>query len=193
MRPKEFDQDAVADAAMRVFWRRGYAATSIQDLVDGTGLSRSSLYNAFDSKHGLYLLALRRYGEVGAANAAGLAGPGPLRERVRALLMRVAADELGDQSGPGCLAANAALEAAGRDETVGAALAEHFRQLESALLRALQQGRERGELAAGRDPQALASFLMCTIQGLRVLGKGSARAGREARLTAVVETALSCL
>ena len=58
MRPKEFDPEQIADAAMQVFWQRGYAATSIQDLVEGTGLSRSSLYNAFDSKHGLYTCAL---------------------------------------------------------------------------------------------------------------------------------------
>lgn len=193
MRPKEFDEDAVADAAMRVFWQRGYAATSIQDLVDGTGLSRSSLYNAFDSKHGLYLLALRRYGQVGAANTARLIAPEPLRERVRALLMRVVEDELREQAGPGCLAANAALEAAGRDAAVDAALAEHFRQLEAALLQTLTEARDAGELPAAREPQALARFLMCTIQGLRVLGKGTARQDREARLNDVVEVALSCL
>ncbi|UTH75804.1 TetR/AcrR family transcriptional regulator [Chromobacterium sp. IIBBL 290-4] len=193
MRPKEFEEDAVAEAAMRVFWQRGYAATSIQDLVDGTGLSRSSLYNAFDSKQGLYLLALRRYGQVGAANAARLAGTEPLRERLRALLMRVVEDEALEQASPGCLAANAALEAAGRDEAVNAALAQHFQQLETALLRALAEARASGELAANRNQQALARFLMCAIQGLRVLGKGMARENRRAKLAEVVEVALSCL
>ena len=61
MRTKEFETDEIADAAMHVFWRRGYAATSVQDLVDGTGLSRSSLYSTFQSKQGLYQQALRRY------------------------------------------------------------------------------------------------------------------------------------
>lgn len=59
MRTKDFEPDDVADAAMQVFWRRGYAATSVQDLVDGTGLGRGSLYNAFGSKQGLYEAALR--------------------------------------------------------------------------------------------------------------------------------------
>ena len=53
MRTKEFEPDQIADAAMRVFWQRGYAATSVQDLVEGTGLSRSSLYSTFSSKQGL--------------------------------------------------------------------------------------------------------------------------------------------
>ena len=67
---------AIADAAMQVFWRRGYAATSVQDLVDGTGLGRGSLYNAFGSKQGLYEAALRRYHELTAANLDLLARPG---------------------------------------------------------------------------------------------------------------------
>ncbi|MCP6423679.1 TetR/AcrR family transcriptional regulator, partial [Klebsiella pneumoniae] len=61
MRTKEFETDEIADAAMQVFWRRGYAATSVQDLVDGTGLSRSSLYSTFQNKQGLYQKALQRY------------------------------------------------------------------------------------------------------------------------------------
>ncbi|MET3544911.1 hypothetical protein ABID47_001505 [Paenibacillus favisporus] len=51
--PKEFDPDDIVDAAMQVFWQRGYSATSIQDLVKGTELGRSSIYNAFGSKHEL--------------------------------------------------------------------------------------------------------------------------------------------
>ena len=64
MRPKEFEHDEIVDAAMQVFWQLGYCATSIQDLVDGTGLSRSSLYNAFENKHGLYEHALRHYHDL---------------------------------------------------------------------------------------------------------------------------------
>ena len=60
MRTKAFNHDEIVDAAMQVFWQLGYSATSIQDLVDATGLSRSSLYNAFENKHGLYAQARRR-------------------------------------------------------------------------------------------------------------------------------------
>ena len=82
MRTKDFEPDEVADAAMQVFWRRGYAATSVQDLVDGTGLGRGSLYNAFGSKQGLYEAALRRYHALTAANLDLLARPGNARERI---------------------------------------------------------------------------------------------------------------
>ena len=79
MRSKDFDPDDIADAAMRVFWQRGYAATSVQDLVDGTGLSRSSLYGTFENKQGLFQHALRRYEAVTTSNVELLAGPGPAR------------------------------------------------------------------------------------------------------------------
>src|SRR5690606_28148552 len=114
MRSKAFEPDEIADAAMQVFWRRGYAATSIQDLVEGTGLSRSSLYGTFENKQGLYQEALRRYEAVTAANVALLAGPGAPKDLIRRLLMRVAEDELGDPQRRGCLVANATLELAGQ-------------------------------------------------------------------------------
>lgn len=67
MRTKTFEPDEIADAAMKVFWQRGYAATSVQNLVEGTGLSRSSLYSTFENKQGLYQQALRRYQAVTAS------------------------------------------------------------------------------------------------------------------------------
>ena len=94
MRAKEFDPDEVADAAMNVFWRRGYAATSIQDLVEGTGLSRSSLYNTFESKELLYQRALQRYESVTTGNVELLSGPGDAKDLIHQLLMRVVEDEL---------------------------------------------------------------------------------------------------
>jgi TetR/AcrR family transcriptional repressor of nem operon len=60
-RPKEFDRDVVLDKAMALFWRQGYEATSIQDLVTHTGINRQSLYDTFGSKHQLYLAVMDRY------------------------------------------------------------------------------------------------------------------------------------
>ncbi len=60
-RPREFDRDQVVDRAVEVFWRQGFEATSIQDLVEATGLNRGSLYNTFGDKAGLFEAALERY------------------------------------------------------------------------------------------------------------------------------------
>ena len=60
-RPREFDVDDVVRSAMEVFWDRGYAGASLEDLIDGTGLSRGSIYKAFGDKEGLFLAALDAY------------------------------------------------------------------------------------------------------------------------------------
>jgi len=193
VRPKEFDPDQIADAAMQVFWQRGYAATSIQDLVEGTGLSRSSLYNAFDSKHGLYTCALKRYQQLTTANVELLAEDAPAPELVRRLLMKIVDNELQDDQRLGCLAANAALEVAGQDSLVAQLVAQNFQRIEAALERLLRRGQEQGQVAAHKDPRALASFVVCTVQGLRVLGKGSLPQERRRRLLDVVEVALASL
>lgn len=193
MRPKEFDPDQIADAAMQVFWQRGYAATSIQDLVEGTGLSRSSLYNAFDSKHGLYTCALKRYQEQSNANITLLAQDAPAKALVRQLLLRIVDDELDDTQRLGCLAANAALEVAGQDPVVAELVAQNFRRVEAALERLLRRGQAEGDIDPGKNPAALASFVVCTVQGLRVLGKGSAPDERRERLLNVLEVVLQSL
>jgi TetR/AcrR family transcriptional repressor of nem operon len=193
VRPKEFDPDQIADAAMQVFWQRGYAATSIQDLVEGTGLSRSSLYNAFDSKHGLYTCALKRYQEQSNANITLLAQDAPAKALVRQLLLRIVDDELDDTQRLGCLAANAALEVAGQDPVVAELVAQNFRRVEAALERLLRRGQAEGDIDPGKNPAALASFVVCTVQGLRVLGKGSAPDERRERLLKVLEVSLQSL
>lgn len=63
-RPKTFDHDQVLDRAVELFWRKGYEATSIQDLVEAMGIQRGSLYAAFGSKQDLFLAVLDRYGDV---------------------------------------------------------------------------------------------------------------------------------
>ena len=68
-RPREFEESAVLDAAMHLFWRSGYAATSVADLCKATGLGAGSLYAAYGDKRGLFIAALRRYAERVSARA----------------------------------------------------------------------------------------------------------------------------
>ncbi|CAJ1000759.1 MULTISPECIES: TetR/AcrR family transcriptional regulator [Bacillales] len=193
MRPKEFDPDDVVDAAMQVFWQRGYTATSIQDLVEGTELGRSSIYNAFGSKHELYKHTLRRYQELKASQIAVLSGPGSVKERVRLLLMDVVEEELGKEKGLGCMTANAALELASHDSEIAAIVAQNFKELESALYEAFSRAQENGEIASDKNARALSRFILNTIQGLRVLSKGYIGHNRRQLLLDVVDVAIQAL
>ncbi|MEG6589405.1 TetR/AcrR family transcriptional regulator [Paenibacillus barengoltzii] len=193
LRPKEFNPDEIVDAAMHVFWERGYAATSIQDLVEGTELGRSSIYNAFGSKHELYEQSLRRYQELKAEKIAVLSGPGSVKERVRALLMEVVNEELSDDKGLGCMTASAALELASHDAEVAAIVTQNLKSFESTIYETLLYAQESGEIAADKDVRALSRFILNAIQGMRVLSKGYLGQDRRQILLDVVEVTLQVL
>ena len=193
MRPKEFEVSDAADAAMHVFWRRGYAATSIQDLVVGTGLSRSSLYGTFESKQALYEKALERYAAVTTSNVNLLSGPGSPKDLIRQLLVGVATSELKDPQRRGCLVANAALEVAGHDEAVAKLVTHNLQRLQAAIQALILRGQASGEIASTRDARALSHFIVNTMQGMRVLGKGTQASHRRSCLMGVIDVALDTL
>lgn len=86
-RTKEFDPDAALQSALELFWRRGYEATSMADLVEHLGIGRASIYATFGNKHELYLKALDRYGESrDPALLDALSKPGPALPAVRAVV-----------------------------------------------------------------------------------------------------------
>src|SRR5437016_12012404 len=128
-RPREFDADSALDRAMEVFWSKGYEATSLDDLCEVTGLSRSSLYATFGSKRNLLLRSVDCYVGQRIPNiAAVLSKPLPIREAI-ADLLRQFIDQI--VSGPGrrgCFLGNCAAELPRSDRE---ALAHVRRGLES--------------------------------------------------------------
>ncbi|MGK5550071.1 TetR/AcrR family transcriptional regulator [Actinomadura kijaniata] len=190
-RTREFDTDAAVEAAMQVFWSRGYEATSIQDLVEATGVGRGSLYAAFGSKDGLYEAALARYAERSVGGAAErLDRDGPVRAVLRDLLVGMVEETVADPARRGCLITNTAVERLPRDPAAGRVVGGALDRLTDAVTAALRRGRARGELPPDADVAALADFLVTTVQGLRVQGKAGAD---RRRLTTVVDTALRVL
>ncbi|MGK5638846.1 TetR/AcrR family transcriptional regulator [Streptomyces sp. URMC 126] len=190
-RSKEFDPDAALRAALELFWRKGYEATSMQDLVDHLGVNRGSLYATFGSKHALYLRALDRYCELkGEVSLELLSRPGSALADVRELFRRYAAETLDDPDRKGCLVTNTAVEILPGDEQAERRVASALDELETALAGALVRARHQGELNEGADPRALARFLVTFLQGLRVVGK---TADGRRRLEDAVEGALSVL
>ncbi|MFD9965378.1 TetR/AcrR family transcriptional regulator [Amycolatopsis sp. NPDC058986] len=190
-RPKSFDLDTAVHQAMDVFWTNGYAGTTPQQLVDALGIGRGSLYNAFESKHGLYERALRRYRKTETARLLeALDAPGPARDRIRAALRLVVDTALADDQRRGCLAANAAVEFADRDDTVNMLVRRIFDEQERAFRDTIKEGQRAGEIAADLDAAALAAFLLTTINGIRVLAKADPD---PQRLGGLAETALRAL
>ncbi|MFC4588065.1 TetR/AcrR family transcriptional regulator [Sphaerisporangium corydalis] len=178
-RTKEFDPDVALQAALELFWERGYEATSMSDLVERLRIGRASLYATFGGKHDLYMKALRRYLESRSPSPIEiLSRPGPALPAVRALVAFYAADSAGDVRRRGCMVVNAAAEMLPGDSEVTRVLDANWTGLETALTSALTRARAEGDLAADRDPRALARFLLVFLQGLRLMSKGSPEPGR---------------
>lgn len=191
-RTKEFDPDAALQSALELFWRRGYEATSMADLVAHLGIGRASLYATFGSKHELYLKALERYEQGGMGQIVReLSRPGPALPGVRAVVRRYAAEAAHDELRlHGCMVTNTASELAAHDPAAARRVERNWDHLETLLHAALVRAQAQGELPAGRDPLALARTLLVLMQGLRVVGKASAD---PARVRDAAEQALALL
>jgi len=187
-RIKEFDPDVALRAALDLFWRQGYDATSVQDLVDHLGVNRASIYATFGSKDALYLRALERYSQdLGVRYIDQLSGPGPLAA-VRALMAAIALEAVEDPDRKGCLITNTAVECPAV-EGAEALVDRGFNGLQAMLAGALVRAQDEGELGADKDPQALARFLVTFMQGLRVM----AHRPDEHRIRDALDQALSLL
>jgi TetR/AcrR family transcriptional repressor of nem operon len=169
-RPKQFDHEAVLDQAMRLFWQQGYAGTSIQDLVEATGINRASMYGTFGDKQHLFLAAVDRYvNRVSAARLEQLRAPGSAKAALCAYFEGMIAFATADGQRFGCLLTNSAVEIAPHDAEVAATLRASLGAVEDALFDTIRRGQAEGEIAADKDARALARFLLGVIQGLRVL------------------------
>ena len=170
-RPRSFDPDTLADAALTQFWQRGYCATSMDDLVSATGVSRYGIYAAFGDKHGLYLACFARYRENVVTPAfLRVEAPGAgLPEIAGYFEHQIAAAEGVGLPGPGCFVANAATETAPHDPGAAAEVAAHNDRLRAGFARAL-------ETAGHRDP-ALPEALLTFATGLWSLSRVTGDAG----------------
>lgn len=168
-RPKAFDQTEVLDRAMDLFWRQGYEATSIQNLVDHMGINRGSMYETFGDKHALFQRALNRYLDrvIAEKLEAVLAASDPL-QGLRAFFEDFAEQAERGEAWRGCFLVNAIVELSPRCERMRSCTREAMDRLESFFRERLQAAAARGELSLRHEPVALARYLACFLQGLAV-------------------------
>jgi TetR/AcrR family transcriptional repressor of nem operon len=190
-RPKNFDPGVAVERAVEVFWRKGYAATTPQDLVDALGIGKGSLYNAFGSKHALFERALCHYRDSQLVTLEEtLEAPGPAKERLRAALGFIAEIDLGMPERRGCLAVNTVAECAGTDKEAAEIVRRMFDRTELFFRATLEEGQRSGEIAPNRDPVALSGMLLNAALGLRVMALVSDGPDRAAM---VIDTTIDSL
>jgi len=177
---------------MREFWEHGYSETSVDDLVEATGVQPGSLYNAFrGGKRELFLESLDRYSRLVVPEKLGaLEKPGASLAELRAYFDGLVSDLMSPEGRIGCLMVNSTVELAAEDSEVSKVVRGHMQRLERNAARALRTAKRRGELPRHIDPAAKATQLMATGMGLMVVGKTNP--GREV-LTTIVDEAFADL
>ncbi len=190
-RPITFDKETVLDSAMSIFWENGYNATSINDLVNATGLLRGSLYAAFKSKHNLYLEAINHYIEkIKASHLQILLGPEPPLDCIRHFFNHLVEESRTDKTFKGCLLVNTLLEIPVDDDEVNKQIRQMTNNLSSAFKQRLSQAKTEQTLSEKTNIDELAEYLVASIYGLRVYNK--TQPGTK-KLKALVSTILSVL
>jgi TetR/AcrR family transcriptional repressor of nem operon len=190
-RTREFDTAKAVDAAMTAFRNRGYEGTSVEDLVEATGVGRGSLYAAFGSKDSLYLAAVDLYRERYAVPlVASLQGGTVVRELIREVFVGVVDEILGAGQRLACLVVSASMERARHDPAVARQLQDTIGSIEQAFFEVIVRAQSDGQLPDRRSALDLARFLVMSLQGLRVIG---AVTPDRRVLMSSVDVILSCL
>jgi len=173
-RTKDFDENEVLAKAIQIFWHKGYNATSMQDLVDGLGISRSSLYDTYTYKHTLFVKALESYQNAGAGNIQKLVNsPGSAKEMVKKLLEFVADGLLGDNQQKGCFMVNTEVEVAPHDAEVNSLICKNDQQMDEAFYTVIKRGQNSGEIKNQQDARALSRFIFNAVKGMQVTVKST--------------------
>jgi TetR/AcrR family transcriptional regulator, transcriptional repressor for nem operon len=187
---KQFDPDEVIGRATNVFWTRGYESTSIDDLVQATGINRASLYNTFGDKQGLFLAAVDRYWATFADSMiSALADTDP--QRAIAGMFDSIIERISNPRFPrGCFITNTSLECPASGDAIARKINECMARQQTAIYRTLRKSQLEGRIGPEADVKALACFFMGVAQGINVVHK--ATADLEA-LKDIVKIALSVL
>jgi TetR/AcrR family transcriptional regulator, transcriptional repressor for nem operon len=171
-RPKEFDEIAALNAAIDCFWRRGYEATSVRDLMASMGISGPSLYNAFGDKHALFVQALERYLDYSTrARIKRLEESLPPKRAVRRFIEEIIERSVNDRERRGCFLINSALEVAPHDSGLRTVIAERLGEIESFFRRSISAAQAQGTVPPDRAARDLARLLLGVLLGIRVLAR----------------------
>jgi TetR/AcrR family transcriptional regulator, transcriptional repressor for nem operon len=170
-RPREFDEGVVLDAAVLCFWNRGYEATSVKDLVERTGITAASLYNAFGDKRAIYERALDRYVEGSVASRIRRCEALAPREAIGAFFEEILKRSLGDRERKGCMLVNAALDVAPHDPDFRKIVTEVLADIEGFFLRSVKAGQGDGSITRSLSAETLSHHLLGVLMGIRVLAR----------------------
>lgn len=174
-RNKEFDEEELLEKAVNLFWKKGYNATSAQDLVDELKINRSSLYNTYKDKKTLFQKSLKKYQEQQtAAVITMLSKTDDPEKSIKQVFAALVKESNEDTNAKGCFMVNTAVELAGQDQEIGALVHANNKSVEDAFTAAIEKGQQMGQFSKKNTARAYARFLFGNINALRVIARSGA-------------------
>lgn len=171
-RVKLFDENEVLNKAMVLFWKQGYAATSVQDLVSNLGINRASLYDTFGDKEKLFKRAFDHYREINIKGlTAFLNNQQDAREAFATLFQNAIDESITDKDRKGCFVVNVTTELVPHDEKITAVVEENKNKIVTVFYEFLAKCRDEGQLQNNQDLQSVALLLYTVYAGLKVVSK----------------------
>lgn len=175
-RPKEFDRDAAVERAMHVFWSKGYAATSTEDLLNAMRIGRQSMYDTFGGKRRLYLEALERYMRESVAGHVDRlkSTMSPLAGIESMVTGLIRADKVKREKG--CMGVQAVCEFGSADADLQRLRSKCSTLQHRALVERLKAAQVAGEIGKSANIEVAARFVETTMVGLQVAARAGASA-----------------
>lgn len=163
-RTKEFDREERLTKARDLFWRKGYHATSMQDIVSTMGLNPGSIYNTFGDKHELFLQCLRNYAGFKLSQYVeareGFASPLKAIENIILMAVKHTLEEE-----RACMAVNSTFELAPVDKSVRTIIADYSKEIQGIFRELLELAVQKKELKRDTEPELMAAFISSSFSG----------------------------
>lgn len=191
-RPRAYEPDVALGKALDLFRRQGFAATSLDDLSEATGMNRPSLYGAFGDKRELYIKSYQRYREDARASMVEIFRQEmPVRQRLERIFASALNIYLSGETGPrGCFTVVTAASEAVGDPEIRAMVIDGLTELDKAFTNCFRRAKENGELPGSADPAALAQLASATVHTIAI--RSRARVPRK-ELEAIVKGAIDVM
>ncbi|SDW11397.1 TetR/AcrR family transcriptional regulator [Marinobacter mobilis] len=190
-RPRSFNEEAVLDAALQVFWRHGFQSASLSELTKATKLNKPSLYGAFGDKKSLYLKVLQRYlNMLVESHGAELDTEKDSKKAIEGYLRSIARMLTSPVLPGGCFIITGTADIGGTivPKEIEEALKEALNGSEAILAERLHEAQRKGDLPESADPERLAKLFFTLIAGLAVQAKSGAE---EDKLNSIIQTAMT--
>ncbi|MBE9099209.1 TetR/AcrR family transcriptional regulator [Vacuolonema iberomarrocanum] len=168
---KQFDVQIALSKAMKVFWEHGYEATSLSELLKNMGIGKKSLYDTFGNKQSLFLKALEHYAQTNLRDMRDrLSADGSPLGNLKQLLHDW--QEMHSQPGSrGCMLGTNIADFNTKDGAIAQIMRAYLQQVEDAFAATLSRAQAAGEISSEANPRNLARLLVCTTQGLALVGR----------------------